>query len=354
LRGCGQDPGTAPAGVAILDAVRHLPAGSFAFVMATGIVSIAAERQAFHRLALVLFAIDAVAFLLLALLSLVRLLREPAAVFAKLSRHETGAGFLTLVAAAGILGNQFALLTPYPDIAAGLWLAASVFWAALVYAHLTALTIRPGKPPLDAGLDGSWLLLVVASESLAVLGTHVANLFGRPDVILYLSLCWFLLGGWFYLVVIVLILYRWWFAPMRPAQLTPPYWINMGAVAIATLAGARLEMVADGFPWLARLVPVITAAAAASWTLATWWIPLLLTLSLWRHAIRGVPLSYRVEYWSMVFPLGMYTVATWAFAHATGLDFLDVIPECFLWIAFAAWVATFYGMVRQAAGPLRA
>jgi len=35
---------------------------------------------------------------------------------------------------------------------------------------------------------------------------------------------------------------------------------------------------------------------------------------IWRHAIGGVPLTYRFEHWSMVFLLGMYTVATLGFA----------------------------------------
>jgi hypothetical protein len=43
----------------------------------------------------------------------------------------------------------------------------------------------------------------------------------------------------------------------------------------------------------------------------------------------------------------MYSAATWAFAHATGFDFLGVIPKFFLWIAFAAWLATFIAMLRS-------
>jgi tellurite resistance protein TehA-like permease len=341
-------PPDAPTGAGFIAAIDHLPGGSFAFVMATGIISIAAEQQGFHRLAVALFAINATAFVLLVVLNLLRLVRTPGVMLGELSHHETGAGFLTVVAGMGILGNQLALLTPFLHSAAILWLAACGLWAALVYSFSAGLTVRSNKPPLTAGLDGSWLLLAVSSESLTILGTHVATVFGWPNVVLYLSLCWFLLGGWFYLVLIVLILYRWWFAPMPPAQFTPPYWINMGAVAITTLAGARLEMIAGGFPWLAQLARVIIVATAASWTVATWWIPLLLILTFWRHVIGGVPLSYSLEYWSMVFPLGMYAAATSAFAHTTGFDFLAGIPDFFFWIAFAAWLATFVGMIRRA------
>ena len=105
-------------------------------------------------------------------------------------------------------------------------------------------------------------------------------------------------------------------------------------------------MIAGDVPWLARLAPAITVVTVASWAVATWWIPLLLVLTFWRYAIDGSPLRYRLEYWSMVFPLGMYSAATWAFAQATGFDFLGVIPKFFLWIAFAAWLATFIGILR--------
>jgi tellurite resistance protein TehA-like permease len=332
---------------AVTAAIDDLPGGSFAFVMATGIISIDAERQGFRRLALGLFAISAIAFVLLAVLTILRLARKPAVMLRELSSHETGAGFLTLVAGTGILANELVLLSSFSNLAACLWVAACALWVLLVYTFSMELTVMPAKPPLEIGLDGSWLLFTVASQSLAILGTHVASVFGRADVVLYLSLCWFLLGGWFYLIVIALILHRWWFAPMPPAEFTMPYWINMGAVAITTLAGARLDMIAGDVPWLARLAPAITAVTVASWAVATWWIPLLLVLTLWRHAIGAVPLRYHLEYWSMVFPLGMYSAATWAFAQATGFDFLGVIPKFFLWIAFAAWLATFIAMLRS-------
>ena len=338
---------------ALLDLAAKLPGGSFAFVMATGIVSIAAELQGVHWLALILLAINAGAFSALLLVSLVRLARSPAAVLGEVVGHQTGAGYLTIVAGTGILGNQIALLTSDQQVTAGLWLAACGLWAALVYMFLVGLTIQPKKPPLEIGLDGSWLLVVVATKSLTILGTHVASGFARPEIVAYLSLCWFLLGGLFYSVIITLILYRWLFEPMHPMQWTPPYWINMGAVAILTLAGARLQAIAGTDPLLAELRPAIIAITVLSWTVATWWIPLLLALMVWRHTIGGIPLSYRVEYWSMVFPLGMYSAATWTFGRDIGADFLDAIPKVFFWLAFTAWLTTCFAMIWEGLGRVR-
>src|SRR5690348_14502628 len=97
---------------ALLRSAANLPGGSFALVMATGIVSIAADQQGFHRLALALFVINAIAFALLAAGSLLRLAVSPAAMLGELVRHRTGASYLTIVAGTAILGDQIGLLTP--------------------------------------------------------------------------------------------------------------------------------------------------------------------------------------------------------------------------------------------------
>jgi tellurite resistance protein TehA-like permease len=327
-----------------------IPGGGFAFVMATGIVAIDAASQGLRPIGAGLFAINLVAFAVLALMMLLRLTHDRAALISELSQHRTAAGFLTIIAAAAVLGEEFAVQASELPIGAGLWLTACGLWVGLVYAFFAVLATRPEKTSLADGLDGSWLLVAVATEALTVLGTHVAGGFARPDIVLWLSLCWFLLGGFFYLIIIALILYRWLFEPLPPEALTPPYWINMGAMAIATLAGARLESIAGSDPLLTALQPDVAFVTMLCWAVATWWIPLLLLMMIWRHAVRGVPLSYRFEYWSMVFPLGMYTAATSAFARVNSLDFLSWIPRVVIWIALGAWTASFAGMLHRAVG----
>jgi tellurite resistance protein TehA-like permease len=105
-------------------------------------------------------------------------------------------------------------------------------------------------------LNGGWLLAVVATQSISVLGTLLAgHLSEYREPILYFTLCMFLLGCMLYLPLITLIFYRFTFVNVTMASLTPPYWINMGAVAITTLAGARLIIAAPGWPILHELVP---------------------------------------------------------------------------------------------------
>jgi tellurite resistance protein TehA-like permease len=163
-------------------------------------------------------------------------------------------------------------------------------------------------------------------------------------VLLFVLVMW-LGGGMLYIWNIVLIFYRYTFLPLDPGQLAPPYWINMGAMAISTLAGTVLAANAQLSPLLDRLSPFIIGMTLLCWATATWWIPLLVILGVWRHAVRRVPLTYDVVYWSAVFPLGMYTVGTHRLAEVIEQHWLLVVPQYFVIVAMAAWALTFAGLV---------
>src|SRR6185295_6652376 len=136
-------------------------------------------------------------------------------------------------------------------------------------------------------------------------------------------------------------------------KLSPPYWINMGALAITTLAGSRLLLASSGWAPLARLAVFLEGFTLFFWATATWWIPLLVLLGFWRHALQRVPIAYDPQYWSLVFPLGMYSVATFNLEKATGIAFLGAIPPLAFAAALLAWLLTFVGMLRALGRVLR-
>jgi tellurite resistance protein TehA-like permease len=175
----------------------------------------------------------------------------------------------------------------------------------------------------------------------------VANALGSPQWILLISLALYLIGALLYIPLITLILYRWMFFSMKPTELTPPYWINMGALAITTLAGSRLLLTVKDWDFLQGVAPFIQGLTLLYWCLATWWIPLLIIVGVWRHMVQHVLLRYDPQYWALVFPLGMYTAATFVLIKATGLTMLSFIPQIIVFVALLAWLITFLGLARQ-------
>lgn len=317
--------------------------------MATGIVATAMQTQGFVAVAWVMFVLNLGAYAALWIAGLARIARSTRAVAAEIADHARGPAFLTAVAATAVLGVQCSELAGFRAAAAALWVLSLLLWFVLCYTFLAAVTLAEAKPRLDEGLDGTWLLATVSIESVAVLGTTVAGSFPRADIVVFASLVLFMAGAMVYIIIIGLIFFRWIFRPMDAHTITPTYWINMGAVAITTLAGAGLVDAAPRHPFVAGIEHFLAGFTLFFWAAGTWWIPLLAVLFAWRHLLGRTPLRYDVQYWSLVFPLGMYSVATHAYAQANRLDFLLPLARVAGYVAMAAWALTAIGFARRLA-----
>lgn len=335
--------------------IEHLSPASFALVMATGIVSIATHSLGMKAIGLTLFGVNVVAFLALWVLNLTRLVRFPRRVFADLVDHTKGCGYYTVVAATCVLGTQLILMFEAYRAAAVLWALALGLWIGLTYTIFTALTIKEGKPSLAEGINGAWLLAVVSTQAVALLSAHLASYFGPYRLATNIfALSMWLWGGMLYIWMISLIFYRYTFFRFSPDDLTPPYWINMGAMAISTLAGTVLISNTPHAPFLLSILPFLKGFTIFYWATGTWWLPMLAILAIWRHVYKRFPLTYDPLYWGAVFPLGMYTACTLGIARTMELTFLEAIPRYFVFVALAAWCATFIGLVSNLGGRLLA
>jgi tellurite resistance protein TehA-like permease len=328
--------------------IKEMPPVYFALVMASGIVSIACHLLAFKWLSICFFYLNNLNYGVLLLMLIARILLYPRAVMADLSDSSTGPGFLTFVAGSGMLGVQYCLIRGIYSPAIVLWVIGFVGWIFFLYAFLFIRITQAAKPSLESGLNGGWLLMVVSTQSLSILGSQLsAHLSVPATVTLFFTMAAYLLGLFIYIMLIAIIFFRMIFDPMKPQEFVPPYWVLMGAAAITTLSGAVLIQSINKSGVYTDWIASLKALSLLSWIVASWWIPLLFMLEIWRHFYKKVPFKYEPANWDTVFTLGMYTVCTFQFTKALQIPFLIILPQVFVYAALLAWLITFFSMLRS-------
>ena len=325
--------------------LSNLPTAYFALVMATGIVSIASFNLNFIYLGKLLFYFNIVAYIFMSLLYMLRLIIYPRRFMSDGSDHAKSPGFLTYVAGTCVLGSQFIIIAGNYLIASILFYIGAVAWLILIYTVFTVFTVKKNKPPINEAISGVWLLIIVSTQSVSVLASQLTgHIPFSTDQVLFFALAMFLCGCMFYIIIITLIVYRMSFFEMRAEEFAPAYWINMGAVAISTLAGSSLILNAQNWSFIQEIIPFLKGFTLFFWAMGSWWIPLIVILGIWRHVFKQLPLKYHPQYWGMIFPMGMYTACTIKLSQALGLPFLMAIPTYFIYIALVAWWSATIGM----------
>jgi tellurite resistance protein TehA-like permease len=169
-----------------------------------------------------------------------------------------------------------------------------------------------------------------------------ATTVGRRELALLAIFSWSV-GVFLYAAAGVFVAARLMLYPLRPIDLTPPYWVAMGATAITVVAGARIVQMADA-PMVDATRGLIAGTSVLFWAFGTWLIPVLIAAGIWRHWVHKVPFRYEATLWSIVFPLGMYGVGGHFLGEADTLPIVRSIGANESWIALAAWGLTFVGM----------
>jgi tellurite resistance protein TehA-like permease len=318
-------------------AVRDLHPGYFAFVMATGIISTGTFLLGPSWLSWALLAAAAAGLVVLAAALVTRLVFFRPSVAADIQAPDRVFGFFTITAGLDVLGVRLAL-AGHPLATAILAGVAAALWLVLTYGVPASLLLTRAQGSVLGGVNGSWLLWIVATQSLSVTAAILVPAWPSQTALLApVAAGLWCVGLLLYLMIVTLILLRWLTVPMTPATLGPPYWILMGATAISVLAGARDLALPARIPVVRATAGFVEGFTFALWAFGTWWIPLLVILGLWRHIRRHWPLTYEPTLWSVVFPLGMYSVATLTFGKAAHLAFMEPLARFMLWVAVAAW-----------------
>lgn len=325
------------------DSVRVLPPGSFAFVMATGIVSTAFQVVGWDVPSNILLVIAVGGLVLLTVAIGWRVVAHPDAVVVDAREPSRAFGFFTIVAAINVVGVR--LFTPEAPLATIVLAVISVpLWLLLTYGVPGALMLRPRDKPVASEVNGSWFLWVVGTQSLATAAAVIAPISGNQALAAIAIALWSI-GVMLYLILATLVTLRLLTVRSEPATLGPSYWIYMGATAITVLAGSRILVLSSDLPVMAATSAIVSGLTFMLWAFGVWWIPLLLIFGVWRHAIHRMPLRYESELWSIVFPLGMYSVASIHYGTEVDLPLVVTLGEVGTWIAGVAWLAVAVALV---------
>ncbi len=307
--------------------------------MATGIVSIAAQKFGLHVISLVLLGLAVLAFIPLAAIDAHRA-RQPLLLLRRASAPRNGLPATGFVAATAVLGTRLVVLGGEGArvIAIVLLAVGALVWLPIIASVLPTLTRGlVGSQQIAARARGAWLLGVVSTEGLAVLLGALAA--GHPSALHYAAAVLWVVGGLLYLAIFWLLAVRVRRHSLSPRQFTPDLWIVMGAIAIFCVAGATDFRGSTG--------SVVGTVVVVAWALASAWIPALVAGEVWRSVHFGPP-RFAPERWTMVFPLGMYSVAGMAAGASFHVAWIAHIGHWFFPIALAAWVLVAAGELHAA------
>lgn len=330
----------------ISNTIKGLHPAYFALIMSTGIISIASKLLGFTGIAWFLFIINIISYAIILPFQAIRVFVFWDNLYNDLCNPKLSLVFFTTVAATNVLGAQFITIVNQPEIAKIFWYFGIFLWFTVSLVAFSVLFIKCEEGP-ESVIHGGWLISAVGTHSVAVLGAALSPNFGSyGSFVLFSSIVWWLIGSFLYVILITLLFYRLVFFKLVPEALIPPYWINMGAIAITTLAGSIICLTIPKIGGTYTDILTFTKGFTLFfWAFGTWWIPLLIILGIWKFVVRKQQYKYTPLDWGMVFPLGMYTACTYKLSQALQIPFISNISKYFIYLAYIAWTIIFIGML---------
>lgn len=316
----------------------RLTPDAFAAVMATGILSIAAQNHDYTRMSNVLGILATVALAVLVAMVVAVAVAKHRVLPWDLSDPQVTFSLFTFVAACAVLNNR--LSSQYPPVLPILGVVAGVAWLGLVV--LTMRNVgRLRWAALRDHVHGAWLLSSVATSGLAIVAAKLLTNTGQRQWLMVALPLW-ILALITYLLLTSLMVWRAVTQRLDREGFEPDSWLLTGSVAIAAVAGYFMHRQSrDG------LAGILHAVTLTAWAVATMWIPPLIYFGLRHIKRRPDMLRFTGAWWTLVFPLGMYSVATSLVADLTHWRSLGTVALVAFWDALLVWVSVAIGGVMR-------
>lgn len=321
-------------------ALENLSPANFAFVMASGSVSLIFYKTGWLTLALLLLFVGMLGYFFLCTLFIWRF-----CVIKKKVLHDfkdVGKMFKYLTFSAGTNALAVSCLLFRYDLF-GLILGVIGTISTVILTYTLFCTLFFHTQTSIRTISPFWLLLAIACHSTGIVLT---TLWGQgmlsKDKFLLFAFGFWIFGVFIYLIFMTLNLFRMFFFPFKGQDMDPCYWTCMGAAAIAVVDGGLFVLVPRPPDFLIVIKPFIEGATLFLWCWGTAWIPILCLMELWKVAYFKIAFYYQPSRWAMVFPLGMYAAATDLLSSNGHLSFLHEIVPILLWITFISWCLVLY------------
>lgn len=334
--------------------LRGFHPGWFGAVMGTAIVGVAASLNPGHlsslasttrTLSQVMTIVATGLAIILFVLYLGRFLLHGDAALADLRDPAVGAlygtlpgGVLVLAATAAAVGPTWFASSTVRDIVVVLdWVGVPLaFVGSLVFAYLLFMD----SAMVPEAVNGSWFIPPVVNIVVPlVLVPLVPG--SSPEMaraLLLVSYGFWGMGFVLYLLIMTMLFQRLVLHALPHAGLAPSLWIGLSPIEVGALA--LLKMAAAGGGVFGSQGPTIVLVsnlmATVLWGFGAWW--LFAAALLLVHYLRFGPLPYGIGWWGFTFPLGVYSVATFALAASWNLDGLQWIATALFVVLVLFWV----------------
>ncbi|MEI7431199.1 MAG: SLAC1 anion channel family protein [Betaproteobacteria bacterium] len=285
--------------------LEHFPVSIFSIVM--GLSGLAIAWQKAHLVLggpdLVWQSIAGLAsalFVTLVVIYAIKILRYPNAVAAEW-KHPVRVNFFPTISI-GLLLLGIVWLETAPSLSRLLWASGTLIHLAFTFAILSSWMYHTHYDIKHA--NPAWFIPVVGNLFVPICGVH----FAPPE------LAWFFfsIGMIFWIVLMTIVFYRIIFHEPIAARLQPTLFILLAPPAVGFIAYGSLVSELDGF---GRVL---------------YYTALFLTLLLGSNVLRFIRGGFFLSAWAYSFPLAAMTIASFAMAKRSGLDFFHGIAVVLL------------------------
>lgn len=274
--------------------------------MSTGIISISALIHGEPDISTALFYIGVASLLSIFFLYTLKILTDTGAFKLEFHDNRRFFGFFTISAAIDVISTRLMITNLHPlDY---ILFIISVGFLIMFSAVLLVSLIRGKIQFRRDTVTSDWLNVSVALEASAIsISVYYQNV-APPSVITYMFIFALVLAGLFSYASVNFIEGANLIKQMNKMEFSGMFFINMGAGAILSLASLELLMVPVPFSSLLTQ-QVLNFLFPAGGVYATLWLPVVL-YRYFRALSDFKAIRYRVSQWAIIFPLGMYSVAT--------------------------------------------